>query len=111
MAQTFKQSVNKDKVYDVEIAGIHLRLKSSHDQDFVNKVISEVNNKIKQALPLTKNESIQTASLLACLNMGEELLLLKEQMLTELTKVETKAESVLNSFESSYDDRAGSPAL
>lgn len=95
------------KIYNVEIAGIHLRLKSSHDQEFVNKVIFEVNNKIKQALPLTKNDSVQTAALLACLNMGEELLLLKDQILTELDEVETKAENVLANFESSYEAHAG----
>ncbi len=105
--KTFNKEINKDKIYEVEIAGIHLRLKSSHDQDFVHKVVSEVNKKIQEALPVTKNDSIQTAALLACLNMSEELMLFKRQMLSELDKVETKAEHVLTRFESSYESRLG----
>lgn len=97
----------KDRVYDVEIGGIHLRLRSSHESEFVNKVIQHVNHKIKEALPLTKNDSVQTAALLACLNMAEEQLLLKKQLLTELTKVEEKATNVLTRFESSYESQMG----
>ncbi len=97
----------KDRIYDVEIAGIRLRLKSSHDAEFVNKVIQQVNQKIKEALPLTKNDSIQTAALLACLNIAEEQLLLKKQLLSELEKVEEKAANILTRFESSYESQLG----
>jgi cell division protein ZapA (FtsZ GTPase activity inhibitor) len=97
----------KEKVYDVEIVGMHLRLKSSHDSEFVKKVIQHVNQKVKEALPLTKNDSIQTAALLACLNMAEEQFLLKKQILSELEKVEEKAASALSRFENTYETQMG----
>jgi cell division protein ZapA len=70
---------NKDLSSHVSIAGVPLRLKSSHDVETVNELVRMVDEKIRQALPLTKTGSIQNASILAALNMAEELLILKRR--------------------------------
>jgi cell division protein ZapA len=88
----------KDKspeLYEVEIAGVPLRLKSSHDQAMVEQLIALVNSKITEALPLTKTGSIQNASILASLHLAEEFLKLKGQYRKDLDQLEKKTQKVL----------------
>lgn len=98
---------NNLNTYAVEIAGMYLRLKSSHDEKTVNEVVSYVNSKIKEALPLTKNESLQTAAILACLNLGEEMILFKRQARENLEIVEERAQAIVSSLESSQGTQLG----
>ena len=85
----------------VLIAGVPLRLKSSHDEETVNELVRMVDEKVLQALPLTKTGSIQNAAILAALNMAEELLLLKRQARELVDNLETKVSRVIDDLEKS----------
>lgn len=95
------------KVYDVEIAGLSLKLKSPHDAETVKALTSLVNQKINQALPLTKSGSLTTAAVLACLNIAEEIMLLKRNAKDELETLEQKTQKMITSLESSRPPRSG----
>jgi cell division protein ZapA len=88
-------------LFEVEIAGVPLRLKSTHDAQTVNELVAMVNEKIKVALPLTKTGSIQNASILASLHLAEEYLTLKRQAKAELERLESKTLKVITELESS----------
>lgn len=85
----------------VSIAGVPLRLKSSHDEETVKELVRMVDEKVRQALPLTKTGSIQNAAILAALNMAEELLLLKRQARELVDNLEAKVARVIDDLEKS----------
>ena len=87
------------KTFEVEIAGVPLRLKSSHDEQTVNELVRLVDERIREALPLTKTGSIQNASILASLNLAEDYLMLKRKALSELDGLEAKALKVITEME------------
>ena len=98
MAQSGNQP---NSIFEVTIAGQPLRLKSTLDQEVVNQLVSLVNQKVQDALTRTKSGSLHTATVLAALNLAEELILLKSNALRELNQFEKKAQKVLESLESS----------
>ncbi len=97
---------NDSKLFEVEIAGVPLRLKSSHDEQTVNELVRLVDEKIREALPLTKTGSIQNASILASLNLAEDYLMLKRKALTELDGLEARALGVISELESARSHAA-----
>ena len=101
------QKTNPDStLFEVEIAGMPLKLRSSHDEQTVNELVSLVDQKINQALPKVKHASLQTAAMLAALNFAEELILLRKQVNHELARIEHKAERVILSLEASRIPKA-----
>lgn len=94
------------RLYQVEIAGVALRLKSSHDQKTVNELVALVDGKIREALPLTKTGSVQNATILASLNLAEEFLILKRKAKHELTILEDKALKLISELEKSQSNGA-----
>lgn len=92
---------NQDSSTQVSIAGVPLRLKSSHDLETVNELVRMVDDKIRQAMPLTKTGSIQNASILAALNMAEELLILKRRARELTDGLETRLAHVIEDLEKS----------
>lgn len=94
-------SENGARPVEVSIAGVPLRLKSSHDLETVNELVRMVDEKIRQALPLTKTGSIQNASILAALNMAEELLLLKRRARELVDGLEARTARVIEDMEKS----------
>jgi hypothetical protein len=71
--------------YQVDIAGVPLRLKASHDQETVNEILKMVEEKIDKKLAKT---SLRNSALLACLRLAEELYLLRQQTKQEFDKLE-----------------------
>lgn len=92
---------SQDLSTHVSIAGVPLRLKSSHDVETVNELVRMVDEKIRQALPLTKTGSIQNASILAALNMAEELLILKRRARELVDSLEPRVARVIEDLEKS----------
>lgn len=92
---------SNDLSTQVTIAGVPLRLKSSHDLETVNELVRMVDEKIRQALPLTKTGSIQNASILASLNMAEELLILKRRARELVDGLEARLARVTEDLEKS----------
>ena len=99
-AQAKTTNTQRSRLYEVEIAGVSLRLKSSHDEQTVNELVRLVDEKVREALPLTKTGSIQNASILASLNLAEDYLMLKRKALSTLDGLEAKAEKVITELES-----------
>lgn len=113
-AQSTQES--QARLFEVEIAGVPLRLKSSHDEQTVNELVALVDRKVREALPLTKTGSIQNASILASLHLAEEYLTLKRKAKAELERLEKKTLKVISELESSRmtglpskDDRGKAP--
>lgn len=98
---------NTPQVYEVNIAGVPLRLKSSNDEATVRELINLVDRKVREALPLTKTGSLQTASIFASLHLAEELLMLKRKTQAELQSLESKAEKILSDLEDSRTTPTG----
>jgi cell division protein ZapA len=88
------------KLYEVEIGGTLLRLRSSHDQVTVDELVQLVNRKLKEAMPLTKSGSPQNASILASLHMAEEFLAWKRKAQGELDDLRRQAQALLSELES-----------
>lgn len=94
-------SESRARLFEVVIAGVPLRLKSSHDEQTVNELVALVDRKVREALPLTKTGSIQNASILASLHLAEEYLTLRRKAKVELERLETKTLKVISDLESS----------
>lgn len=95
------------RVYDVEIAGIPLRLKSSHDDNTVKELVEMVDRRVREALSMTKTGSIQNASILAALHLAEEYMTLKMRAKAELDQLESRAQKVLTELENSRVSQLG----
>ena len=80
--------MNQDvKTYEVEIAGVPLRLKASHDQDTVDKILEMVDEQMDSKLAKT---SLRNSALLACLRLAEELYLLRTKTKEQLQNLENQ---------------------
>ncbi|MCB0350195.1 MAG: cell division protein ZapA [Bdellovibrionales bacterium] len=87
------------KVYEVQVAGLSLKLRSSHDAQTVSDLINLVDQKVKEAMAANSSASFQNALILATLNIAEELVLLKKTASSELGKVEQRARVILDRIE------------
>ena len=92
---------SQGETYEVQVAGMPLRLKSSHDQQTVQELIDLVDGKVKAAMSSNSSISFQKALLLASLHVAEEFVFLKRAVRTRLDTLETKAKSVLTELDSS----------
>lgn len=90
---------NIKNVYEVQVAGLTLKLRSSHDAQTVSDLIKFVDQKVKEVMEKNATASYQNAVLLTSLNIAEELLLLKKTAAFELDKVEERARLVLDQLE------------
>lgn len=88
-------------VYDVEIGGFSLKLKSNHRPDKVNKLIQLVESKVEESLKVHSNISVQKALILTCLNMAEEISHLKETAYHRVCSIESRIQSMSQLLESS----------
>ena len=88
-------------VFEVEIGGVPLKLRSYHDEAVVRELVTFVDQRIKDALPKVKNGSFQTAAILTSLHLAEELLQLRRLTSRELERLENRAERVIASLEAS----------
>ena len=88
------------ETYDVQVAGMPLRLKSSHDEQTVQELIDLVDGKIKEALSANSQLSFQKALLLASLHVAEDLVFLKRAVQSRLDSLEDKAKGILAELDS-----------
>ncbi len=86
-----EKSEKLDKnVFDLSIAGVPYRVKTSHDAETVQNLVDLVNAKINDALKGTKNGSYQGAAVLSAIHLAEELLQLKKRANQDLKVLEDK---------------------
>ena len=86
-------------VYEVQVAGLSLKLRSSHDARTVSELINLVDQKVKEAMDANASASFQNALILATLNLAEELMMLKRVASTEVERIEVRAQALLNQLE------------
>ena len=96
---------SEKKTFDFLIAGVPYKLKTSHDDATVQELVDFVNNKMTQALAVTKNGSFQNAAVLTAMNLAEELILLKRQAHRELERIEEKALKLSMDLENSKNNK------
>ena len=90
----------KSETYDVQVAGLPLRLKSSHDEQTVQELIDLVDSKVKEAMSSNSSISFQKALLLASLHVAEDLVFLKRAVQGRLNHLEKKAKGILTELDS-----------
>ncbi|WP_413557957.1 cell division protein ZapA [Bdellovibrio sp. HCB209] len=93
------------KNFNFLIAGVPYKLKSSHDDATVQELVDFVNNKMTQAMAVTKNGSFQNAAVLTAMNVAEELILLKRKAQRELDKLEEKTMQLSLELENSKNNK------
>ena len=99
--------MNKEvkKNFDFKIAGVSYKIKSSHTEETVQNLVNYVDQKVTDAMKVTKNASFQNAAVLAALNIAEELILLKTRAYDELEILEEKASKLASKIDSSKVDK------
>lgn len=96
---------SEKKTYSFLIAGVPYKLKSSHDDATVQELVQFVNDKMNQAMAVTKNGSFQNAAVLSAMNVAEELILLKRKAHRELEKLEERALQLSFDLENSKNNK------
>lgn len=94
------------KSYELSIAGVTYKVKSSLDEQTVHQLVSYVDEKINESIVATKSGSLQNASVLAALNIAEEYLLLKKKAQVQMTKLESKALKLAQDIENTRPHKA-----
>lgn len=95
------ESAENKSTYEVQIAGLPMKLRSSYDEETVRQLAQIVDRKVQEILESNPSISFQKALVLTSLNFVEEGMLLKRALNSELTKIETKAKGLLADLESS----------
>lgn len=99
------QDSAKSETYEVQVAGLPLRLKSSHDEKTVQELIDLIDVKVKEAMSSSSSISFQKALLLASLHVAEDLVFLKRAVRDRLNLLENKAKSILTELDSTPTGR------
>lgn len=94
------ETANVNETYEVQVAGLPLRLKSSHDEQTVQELVELVDQKVKEAMNSNSSISFQKALLLASLHVAEDFIFLKRAVRNRLDTLETKAKSILTELDS-----------
>lgn len=90
---------SEKRLYEVQIAGLPLKLRSSHDKETVEKLIQCVDAKLQETMASMPSLSFQNAILLTALNLAEEQLLLKKTAANELNLIEKRTQKILDQME------------
>ncbi len=92
--------LNKN-MFEVEVAGLPLRLRSSHDEATVQELVQLVNNKVQEVLRSAPQVSYQNALLLTSLHLAEDLIFLRRSTVTEIDRIENQTRQLISELESS----------
>lgn len=87
--------------YEVVVAGLPLRLRSSHNESTVKELVRLVDERVHDALSVHSNISFQNALVLAALNLAEDLVFLKKGARQRLDQIEAKTKSALSELSGS----------
>lgn len=93
------------KTHEFQIAGVPYKLKTSHDDALVQELVEFLNQRMSQALSVTKNGSYQNAAVLTAMHLAEELILLKRKASHELETLEEKVLKLAHDLENSKTNK------
>ena len=82
--------------HDVTVAGVSLRLKTSHDEQALSEILEMVNKRIDSDV---EKLSSQKALVLACLRLAEDLYVFKNSTSQELNHIENLANRILSDLQ------------
>ena len=100
-ASELDSAANGNNTIEVQVAGMPLKLRSSHDDQTVRELVSLVDSKVKQALEQNSNISYQKALILASLHIAEDIVFLRRAATQRLEQLETKTKSLLSELDHS----------
>lgn len=92
---------HQKEVFEVQLAGVPMRLKTSHEPAVVDELVKLVNEKVESILAENSQLSFQKALLLASLHLAEDAVVVKRQAVAELDRLEDNAKVILSELESS----------
>ena len=96
-----EQETSLKNTYEVTVAGLPLKLKSSHDKEKVEKLVDLVNRRVDEAVQKNgASVSFQKALVITCLELADELLTLSDSTKTDLLGLEKKAKQILDILDS-----------
>ena len=101
MAQPVKRRWVEKQLHPVAIAGIPIKLRSTHDRETVNELIRVVNDKVEEVKSNNQQVSPQNAVMLAALHLAEDLLSTKRTTRQGLHHLEEQAKEILSDLKSS----------
>lgn len=90
---------DSNDVHEFTIGGLPFRLRSTQDEDTVKSLVQLVDQKIQMAVKATKSGSLQSAAILAALNIAEELILLKKRAQREIELIEDRAQRLAHDLD------------
>ncbi len=96
---TIQTKSGQKALYEVQVAGLNMKLRSSHDEKTVLNLVQFINSKVDEAMKANGKVTFQNALVLAALNIAEELLLLKTTAATELDRIESRTRLILEKIE------------
>ena len=88
----------QNSVYDIQISGCSLKIKSDQDIKKVKHLIQIVEDRVQESLK--NNVPTQKALILSCLNFAEDHYNLKENVLKELAYMKCKLQSIASQLKS-----------
>lgn len=90
---------NKMKSHEVSVAGISMRLKTSHDDQSLAEILDMVHKRVD---PEVVKISSQKALVLACLRLAEDLHVFRQNTSQELNHIENLANRILSDLQISH---------
>jgi cell division protein ZapA len=101
LADRSSQESLEANTIEVQVAGLPLKLRSSHDDQTVRELVGLVDARVKEALASNSNISFQKALLLASLHIAEDLVFFKRAACQRLDQLEVKTKSILSELDAS----------
>ncbi len=92
MAST-KQQNDRLTSHEISVAGVSMRLKTSHETQVLAEILDMVNKRVD---PEVTKVSPQKALILACLRLAEDLYVFKQNTSQELNHIENLANRILS---------------
>ncbi len=82
--------------HEIDIAGVSMRLKTSHDHQVLDEILDMVNKRVDAEVAKI---SPQKALVLACLRLAEDLYVFKQSTSQELNHIENLANRILSDLQ------------
>lgn len=94
-----KVDLKKMTSHDVSVAGVSMKLKTSHDLEALTEILDLVNKRVDQDVAKI---APQKALVLACLRLAEDLHIFRQNTSQELNHIENLANRILADLQVSH---------
>lgn len=94
-----KVDLKKMSSHEISVAGVSMRLKTSHDVDALTEILDLVNKRVDSEIAKV---APQKALVLACLRLAEDLHVFRQNTSQELNHIENLANRILADLQVSH---------